>query len=316
MAALAVLLVLLHAASAAAQGKGPTVVMTGGTLYHSVDVAPNSISTFTVTCPPGYVAMSSTASIPDGATQLRSVPAGARSWTFSFGLPATATRSSHVTVLVVCSKPRPFLPGIGGTVKIKIKVKKVKSGSIVVPPGDTESKRLKCPAGEAPTGSGTSVTPGESTPKGLPARAAAVPSNGDVLRETEDMPVRGGFHFTVHNRSAEPQRVRFAGRCLRRRASYRRRGHRRRHRCRTKVLRELVMDMATPGSNLFMRSPRRRHFPVGAGYRYASDADLIVFGHAISRSGEIETPAINGETMSLPFRSAYLELPGELMALR
>src|SRR3954466_11407686 len=137
VAALAVGL-CLPTAMAAAQTKTPTVSLTGGTLYHTEDVAPNSIKAFKVTCPPGYIAMSGSATDADGSTQLRSAPAGARSWTFSFGQPATATRSAHVIVLVLCSKPKPFLPGVGGKVKIKLKATKAKSQPVVIPPGGTE----------------------------------------------------------------------------------------------------------------------------------------------------------------------------------
>jgi hypothetical protein len=314
IAALAVAMAGLSSATATAQTKGPTVVMTGGTLYHSEDVAPNSIKTFTVTCPPGYIAMGGSASIPDGATQLKSAPGGARSWTFSFGLPVTATRSAHVTVLVLCSKPRPFLPGVGGKVKIKIKVKKVKSSAVVIPPGETEKTKLKCPAGAAPTGSGLSVAPPGAETKSVHARVAAVLSNGLVARLTRDLPVRGGFRFTVHNFAGVPQTVRHSGRCLFRKASYRR-GHHRRHRATTKVFRLVFHETAQPGSNLFERSCHRHQFPVSGGYEYGSEDDMIVFGHAISRPRRILTPVINTEDFPNPFDYPLLCFPGDLSEL-
>ncbi|HEY1356817.1 MAG TPA: hypothetical protein VGF21_00790 [Thermoleophilaceae bacterium] len=311
IAALVVVAAALPSAPAAAQSKGPTVVMTGGLLYHTEDVPPNSIRTFTVTCPPGYVAMSGTATDADGSTQLGSVPKGARSWTFSFGQPVTAARTAHVIVLVVCSKPRPFLPGIAGKLKVKVKTKALKSPDIVIPPGDSESTKLKCPSGAAPTGSGESVAPAEAQPKGERARAAAVLSNGLVARETRDLPVRGGFRFTVRNPAAVPQTVRHYGRCLYRRASYRRR-HGRKHRARTKVLRLLFNDTAQPGSNLFQHSCPRRTFPLSAGHEYASDEDMIVFGHAVGRPRRVLTPVISQEDVPEEFRHPLLCEPGAL----
>jgi len=299
--------------SAAAQTKGPTVVMTGGLLYHTEDVGPNSIRTFKVTCPPGYLAMSGTATDADGSTQLRSAPSGARSWTFSFGQPVTAARTAHVTVLVVCSKPRPFLPGIGKS-SIKIKLKKVASPTVAIPPGETEKTKLKCPAGSAPTGSGTTVAPPGAQPKSVRARAAAVLSNGLVARLTRDLPVRGGFRLSVHNPAAVAQSIRHSGRCLFRRASYRRRHHRRR-RAHTRVLRVVFHETAQPGSNLFERSCPRRTFPLGAGYEYASDDDMIVFGHAIGRPRRVLTPLINGEGSFNRFDYDPLCLHGRLRTL-
>src|SRR3954447_4256406 len=312
MAALVLALTALPVTTGAAQTKGPTVVMTGGLLYHTEDVPPNTIKTFTVTCPPGYIAMSGTATDADGSTQLKSAPAGGRSWSFSFGQPVTAGKTAHVIVLVVCSKPKPFLGGIGGKVNVKIKVKKVKSKAVVIPPGETEKTKLKCPGGAAPTGSGTSVAPPEAQPKSVHARAAAVLSNGLVARETRDLPVRGGFRFTVRNPATVPQEVRHSGRCLLRRASYRRRRHRRRHRAHTKVLREVFQETAQPGGNLFERSCPSHTFPVSGGYEYASDRDMIVFGHAIGRPRRVLTPVINGETFPNAFEDALLCFPGSL----
>jgi len=68
------------AALVAASSASPQIVV-AQTVFHTADLPSNAVTGFNVTCPPGYVAMSGTASIPDGATQLRSVPAGARSWT-------------------------------------------------------------------------------------------------------------------------------------------------------------------------------------------------------------------------------------------
>ncbi len=309
--ALVLVAAALPIAQAAAQTKGPTVVLTGGLLYHTEDVRPNSIRTFTVTCPPGYVAMSGTATDADGSTQLKSVPGGARSWSFSFGQPVTATKTAHVIVLVVCSKPRPFLPGVGGKVKVKIKLKKVKSGAVLIPPGDTETTKLKCPGGAAPTGPGESVTPPGAEPKSVHARAAAVLSNGLVARQTRDLPVRGGFRFTARNPATVAQTVRHYGRCLYRKASYRHR-HGRKHRAHTTVLRVVFHETAQPGSNLFQRSCPRHSFPLGAGYEYGSDEDMIVFGHAVGRPRRVLTPLINGEHFPNPFDLALLCSPGDL----
>jgi hypothetical protein len=314
IAALAVALFALSTATATAQSKTPTVALTGGTLYHSVDVAPNSIKTLTVTCPPGWFAMSGTVSTADGSTPLKSVPAGARSWTFSLGLPVTATRTAHVTVLVICSKPKPVLIGLAGKAKVAIKLKSVKSKPVVIPPGGTEDTKLKCPAGSAPTGSGLEVAPVGSGAWSAPVRAADVPSNGQVARETTDMPVRGGFRFEVHNPAAGEQTVTHSGRCLARRASYRRKRRKRRRRAKTRIVRLTFKDGAAPGSNLFQHSAPDGQIPVGTGYQYADDKDMIVLGHAFGRPRRVLTPVISQESMRQDLYQYMLISPGDFAA--
>jgi hypothetical protein len=313
--ALAAALFSLTAGAAGAQIKTPTVVLSGATLYHSVDVPPNTIRTFTVTCPPGFVAMSGSASDADGSTPLRSAPAGARSWSFSFGQPVTATRPAHVTVLVICSKPKSALIGVSGKVKVKVKIGTAKSKPVAIPPGATEETELKCPSGSAPTGSGLDVAPVGSKSQRARARAAEVLRNGQVARETSDVPVRGGFRFAVRNPAAVPQTVRHFARCLARRARYRRRHRRRLLRALTRIYRMTFMDTAEPGSNLFQHSAPAGRFPVFAGYEYASPEDMIVLGHAFARPRRVLTPMINGEQQRHAFIQHYLLSPGGLSSL-
>jgi hypothetical protein len=316
IAALAVVLIAVTAGTAAAQTKTPTVVLSGGALYHSADVAPNSIKTFTVTCPPGWFAMSGTVTDAQGATPLRSAPAGVRAWTFSLGLPVTAARAAHVTVLVICAKPKPFLLGLPGKAKAKIKLKSVKSKAVAIPPGGAEDTKLKCPAGSAPTGSGLEVAPvGSTGPRSAPVRAADVLSNGQVARETTDMPVRGGFQFAVRNPSGVEQTVRHSGRCLARRASYRRRHRRRRHRAQTEIVRFHFTDEAKPGSNLFEHSAPSGDVPIFSGYRYGSGMDMIVLGHAFGRPRRVLTPLISQEKLHVGVDEYMLVTPGSLVRL-
>jgi hypothetical protein len=315
-AVLAVALIAVTAATAAAQTKTPTVVLSGGSLYHSVDVAPNSIRTFTVTCPPGWFAMSGTVSDAQGATPLKSAPAGVRAWTFSVGLPVTAAKAAHVTVLVVCAKPKQFLLGLPGKAKAAIKLKTAKSKPVVIAPGGTEDTKLRCPAGSAPAGSGLEVAPvGSAGPRSAPVRAADVLTNGQVARETTDMPVRGGFEFTVRNPAGVQQTVRHSARCLARRATYRRRHRRRKRRARTKIVRIHFADEVAPGSNLFEHSAAAGEVPIFSGHRYGSGMDVIVLGHAVGRPRRVLTPVISQEKLHVGLDEYMLASPGDLVPL-
>jgi hypothetical protein len=145
-------------------------------------------------------------------------------------------------------------------------------------------------------------------------RAADVLSNGQVARETTDMPVRGGFRFRVHNPAALEQTVRHSGRCLARRASYRRKGRKRRRRAKTRIVRVTFKDSAAPGSNLFQHSAPDGQIPVGTGYQYADDKDMIVLGHAFGRPRRVLTPVVSQESGRQGLYQYMLTSPGEFAA--
>lgn len=136
-----------------------------------------------------------------------------------------------------------------------------------------------------------------------------------MARETTDMPVRGGFNSTVRNPAGAEQTVRHSGRCLARRARYRRRRGRRRRRAKTVITRSTFMDTAAPGSNLFDHSVPTGGFPVGTGYQYDSAQDMIVLGHAIGRTGRVFTPLFSQEDLKRTVINYFLRSPGELQAL-
>ena len=124
--------VLVAAAARAQSGQ----VVLAPTVYASHNLPSDAITGFTVTCPPGYVAVSAGVSSPGAGSTLLSVrPVGLRAYTFRFGNPAT-NDPTRVTVAVACRKIRPPGP--------VIVLKRVKT-RVVVRPGRRSRARSPAP---------------------------------------------------------------------------------------------------------------------------------------------------------------------------
>ena len=141
--------VLVAAAARAQSGQ----VVLAPTVYASHNLPSDAITGFTVTCPPGYVAVSAGVSRPGPGSTLLSVrPVGLRAYTFRFGNPAT-NDPTRVTVALACRRIRPPGP--------VILLKPVKT-RVVVRPGAQKSGTLACPSNTTPAGAAVDLDPGRA----------------------------------------------------------------------------------------------------------------------------------------------------------
>ncbi len=139
-----------------------------GTVYQSVTVQPDSIKTFTVTCPPGFVAVTGGMVVgkllfTGGAGPLLGVTrtAAGNAFTFRVGVPVTQSAQT-ITLSVRCIRKGFKIP----LKALTLKVGKATGGAISVTPGATTNKNLKCPTGQAPTGAGFDVQPADGPRRG------------------------------------------------------------------------------------------------------------------------------------------------------
>jgi len=136
--------VALVAASASAQ------VVLAPTVFATHGLPSNAITAFTVTCPPGFVAVGAGVSSPAPGTTLLSIrPVGLRAYVFRIGNPAT-NPAQRVTVAVACRKLR-----VGGPA-LRVRPVKLK---LVVKPGAQRTASLPCPQDTTPAGAGTDIQP-------------------------------------------------------------------------------------------------------------------------------------------------------------
>ena len=170
---------LVAAAAASSQ------IVLAPTVYHSATLRSDSITTFTVTCPLGYVAVSAGVSTAaKGATTLWIRPTGARAYVFRFGNPST-NHDQTVTVAVACRKIKangkaPFL-----------KLVRLKTRPILVPSEGQKQIVIPCPKGTIPAGGGMDLAP----PKGK----ALASFSGNPLGLRRQNASLSRFTFTVRN---------------------------------------------------------------------------------------------------------------------
>lgn len=180
---------------AAAWAQGGQVV-SGPTVFSSHRLPADAITGFTASCPRGYLALSGGVSNPgDGATLLSVRPFAPRTLTFRFGNPAT-NEATRVTVAVGCRKAR------GGPV---LKVAAVKT-KVVVRPGTSVSRTLRCPA---------HTTPGAAAVDLEPGRARSIGSfEGASLSTRASTASPHAFAFRVASADTRPRDVVVQGSCV------------------------------------------------------------------------------------------------------
>jgi hypothetical protein len=184
---------LVAAATASSQ------IVLAPTVYHSAALPSDSITTFTVTCPPGHVALSAGVSTAaPGVTTLSIRPAGARSFVFRFGNPSTNPDRS-ITVAVACRKLRP------GTAKPYLKLVALKK-PVIVPIEDQKQVVIQCPKGTAAAGGGVDLVP----PKGKDFVGFA----GSPLELRQQSSSLKRFTFTVGNADSKPHPAVLYGNCV------------------------------------------------------------------------------------------------------
>src|SRR5690349_1726140 len=146
--AVTVACVALVAASARAQPDHAGQVVLAPSVFATHDVPSNAITTFTVTCPAGYTAVSAGITSPaPGTTVLAIAPLGLSTYRFRIGNAAT-NDDRRIAVVVACRK-------IGSNPsRFVLRLKPLKRRVVVVTPHRTSSASLACPRGTTPANGG------------------------------------------------------------------------------------------------------------------------------------------------------------------
>jgi hypothetical protein len=188
------------AALVAAPSASPQIVI-AQTVFHTADVPSNAISSFTVTCPPGYVAVSGGVSTAaPGVTTLGIRPLGLRSYVFRFGNPVTNPHR-RVTVAVACRKIR-----VRAGTSPYLKLKPLKLKPFQVKPSSQKAAALGCPWGTVPAGTGFELDPARG--KALGRFSGTTLS---VRRQTQTL---HGAAFIVRNSGPRAHSAAFYLTCL------------------------------------------------------------------------------------------------------
>jgi hypothetical protein len=180
-----VIALISAAALVAASSASPQVVI-ARTVFHTADLPSNAITSFNVTCPPGYIAVSGgvSAAAP-GVTTLAIRPLGLRTYAFRFGNPVTNPHQ-RVTAAVACRRIRTH-SGTGPYLKLKT----LKLKAFQVKPSTQRAALVGCPASTVPAGTGFDLDP---------ARAKAVGRfSGTTLSVRRQTQTLHGVAFRIQN---------------------------------------------------------------------------------------------------------------------
>jgi hypothetical protein len=275
-----------------------------GTVYQTVTVQPDSIQTFTVTCPPGFVAVSGgmvvgKLLVTGGAGPLLGVTrsAAGNAFTFRVGVPVTQSAQT-ITVSVRCIRKGFKIP----LKALTLKVGKVVTGApIFVAPGQTKNKKLKCPTGQAPTGAGFDAQPADGPRSAEALRGTALPHypTGAAAHLTTSMPVNGGWEFTLHNSGTRPVAVVLEVDCLQRTYVGRLPDRRLAGRYET-IFRQTSHNDVGGHSETTINARCTRGTPLGSGFAFSPALDLIpVTGPGRGRN-QFVFDILNGEMRPVP----------------
>jgi hypothetical protein len=140
--------VALVAASARAQPDQAGQAVLAPSVFATHAVPSNAVTSFTVTCPRGYTAVSAGVTSPaPGTTVLAVAPVGLSAYRFRIGNPAT-NDDQRITVVVACRK-------LGSnTSRFVLRLKPLERKIVVVPQHTTASATLSCPRGTTPANGG------------------------------------------------------------------------------------------------------------------------------------------------------------------
>lgn len=262
---------LAIAAAAVTAPRQTTVSLTAQPLHHTATLAPQGLTTFTVTCPKGYAPSSGGVTAPVfGTVALRSAPTvGGGGWTFRF-LNKTA-QVQTVTVVVTCVKARPLkLPKLKVSVVPPYSVKSVNAAIAAIGAGEKKTVRVTCPKDYAPVGSGYDLQPGGK--RLYRSRSAA----GELPAVTFSHPVTGGWEWSVQGGTA-PGAAELTAQCgprVVRAAKRRRRASRR-----VRITRQTSVDQIGAGANRIQHACESG-VAVGAGYGLPQNVPVEVHGAA------------------------------------
>ena len=276
MIALLAAAIALVAASARAQS-GQRVL--APTLLAAHDLPANAITTFALSCRPGFVATSAGIRKPaPGAALLSSTPVGHRTYRFRFGNPATNGKQ-RVTVAVACRK----LAGLGHT-RYKLKLTPLKPVTVTAPPGKAAGVSLGCPQGTVPAGAGADLDPvGQRS-----LQAYRVGFRVSLRRRTSTL---RRFSFSVQNAGSQSRTAVLYGTCV---TLGRARGA---PRVRLHVEVRTVRAGVSAGNQTFRRRCQRGWFALAVGFDARSRLTRVDGAVAVGTGGrwtvstDADTPA-------------------------
>jgi hypothetical protein len=250
--------VVLVAAAARAQSER---VVLAPTVFASHQLPSDAITGFTVSCRPGYVAVSGGVSSPGaGATLLSIRPVGLSAFTFRFGSPVT-NDATRATVAVACRKIS------GGPV---LKLKRVKT-RVLIKPGMQKSGSLACPPNSTPAGAAVDLDP---------ARAKSVDAfSGGALSLRATTATPRAFQFRIANAGERVHGAIVAGNC----ATVGLAPQVRHARLSTKIT--TYTDVVTPGRHHFRHRCRRGLVSLGTGFTLTSRSLGLEATAAIGAAG-------------------------------
>ena len=236
-------------------------------LFHSQTLPANAITSFGVSCAPGYVATSAGISNPaPGVTLLSVRPAGLRAYRFRFGNPAT-NGAQRVTVVLSCRKLSSSARKPGPTLK-----QRPVRFTAEVAPGRSSAVEFVCPSRTAPAGIGFDRSPLQRGQAYNPGAAARI----SVRKASMHL---GGFSFVVFNGSARAQKVVLYGNCL----TVVRPADARPERLAIKIT--TFRDLARPGTQQFTHVCPKGWISLAAGYAVRSAQHTVQGAAAIMTGG-------------------------------
>jgi hypothetical protein len=260
---------VLVAAAAFAQ---TDVAVLAPTVFASHELPSDAITGFTVSCPPGYLAVSAGVTTPGpGSTLLSLRPTGSHAFTFRFGNPA-ANEATRVRVAVACRTVR------GGPV---LRLKLVKS-RVVVRPGGKQAALLSCPPNTTPAGAGFDLQPGS---------ARSVDGfGGAVLSPRTGVASLRALQFRIASAAGHARVVTVYGNCL----TVQLAANVARAQLTTRI--STYTNVVSPGQHQFRHRCRSGWTALGTGYDLASGSLRVDGAAAVGTSASWWLGNTSGET--------------------
>jgi hypothetical protein len=188
------------AALVAAPSATPQIIV-AQTVFHAAGLPSNAVTSFNVSCSPGYAAVSAGVSnAAPGVTTLGVRPVGPRTYAFRFGNPVTNPHQ-RVTVAVTC---RGIRVRTGTTPYLKLKPLKLEP--FQVKPESQKTASLSCPSGTVPAGAGFDLDPARSKARGG--------FSGTALSIRRQMQTLHGAAFILRNSGSRARPVALYATCV------------------------------------------------------------------------------------------------------
>jgi hypothetical protein len=193
--AVAVAGIALVGASARAQSEQAVLAPS---VFATRTVPAGAIRTSTVTCRPGFVAVSAgVSSRAPGTTLLARTPVGSAGYRFRIGNPE-ANGDRQVTLVVACRK-------VAGNAPVVLRLKQMKPVLLTVPARSKMSAVLLCPPGTTPANGGFDLRPGAKTATSFSGLSLSLRTRTATLTSVR---------YVIANRDRFARKVALQGACL------------------------------------------------------------------------------------------------------